>query len=116
MKPEPPAGLTAGQAEIFRFIVDGLAAGEILGRMDVFALESTAVAVDRLRTINGMIDEDPDLLLNSALQQSGEVSERSVAGVQRTVPVAAGQGKAGRPGRAKGEGEQGPPGGGPGGR
>lgn len=63
VKPEPPAGLTAGQAEIFRFIVDGLAAGEILGRMDVFALESTAVAVDRLRTINGMIDEDPDLLL-----------------------------------------------------
>ena len=59
-----------GQAEIFRFIVDGLAAGEILGRMDVFALESTAVAVDRLRTINGMIDEDPDLLLNSALQSS----------------------------------------------
>ena len=38
--------------------------------MDVFALESTAVAVDRLRTINGMIDEDPDLLLNSALQSS----------------------------------------------
>lgn len=70
VKPEPPAGLTAGQAEIFRFIVDGLAAGEILGRMDVFALESTAVAVDRLRTINGMIDEDPDLLLNSALQSS----------------------------------------------
>ena len=59
VKPEPPAGLTAGQA-----------AGEILGRMDVFALESTAVAVDRLRTINGMIDEDPDLLLNSALQSS----------------------------------------------
>ncbi|UQT47483.1 hypothetical protein M5E87_21265 [Flavonifractor plautii] len=50
--------------------MDGLAAGEILGRMDVFALESTAVAVDRLRTINGMIDEDPDLLLNSALQSS----------------------------------------------
>ena len=70
VKPEPPAGLTAGQAEIFRFIVDGLAAGEILGRMDVFALESTAVAVDRLRTINGMIDEDPGLLLNSALQSS----------------------------------------------
>ena len=62
VKPEPPAGLTAGQAEIFRFIV--------LGRMDVFALESTAVAVDRLRTINGMIDEDPGLLLNSALQSS----------------------------------------------
>ena len=32
VKPEPPAGLTAGQAEIFRFIVDGLAAGEMCSR------------------------------------------------------------------------------------
>ena len=68
--PEPPEGLTPEQREIFRFIVDGLTAGEILGRLDVFVLESTAVAIDRLRTINQMIDEDPRLLLSTALQNS----------------------------------------------
>lgn len=50
--------------------------------MDVFALERrTAVAVDRLRTINGMIDEDLGLLLNSALQSSrAKYQAISVAG------------------------------------
>ena len=70
VKPEPPAGLTPGQKTIFQFIVDGLAAGEILGKLDVFVLESTAVAVDRLRIINGMIDENPELLLSTALQNN----------------------------------------------
>ena len=52
MKPEAPENLTPGQREIFQFIVEGLAAGEILGKLDVFVLESTAIAVDRLRIIN----------------------------------------------------------------
>lgn len=50
--PEPPKGLTDGQREIFQFIVDGLVASDILGRLDVFVLESTAIAIDRLRYIN----------------------------------------------------------------
>ena len=70
VSPEPPEGLTVEQREIFQFIVDGLTAGEILGRLDVFVLESTAVAIDRLRSINRMIDEDPRLLLSTALQNS----------------------------------------------
>ena len=70
VKPEPPAGLTAGQAEIFRFIVDGLAAGEILGRMDVFALEARPLPWTGYGRSIPVIDEDPDLLLNSALQSS----------------------------------------------
>ena len=47
--PEPPADLTDGQREIFQFIVSGLVASDILGQLDVFVLESTAVAIDRLR-------------------------------------------------------------------
>lgn len=68
--PEPPEHLTAEQAEIFRFITNGLAASEILGKMDVFVLESTAVAVDRLRQINGMIDRELELLRDSSLQNA----------------------------------------------
>ena len=69
-KPEAPSGLTEQQREIFGFIVDGLVESEILGKMDVFVLESTAIAVDRLRAINNMIDTNPQLIINTALQNS----------------------------------------------
>lgn len=68
--PDPPPGLTEQQREIFSFIVDGLVESEILGKMDVFVLESTAIAVDRLRSINNMIDANPQLIINTALQNS----------------------------------------------
>lgn len=68
--PDPPPGLTEQQREIFGFIVDGLVESEILGKMDVFVLESTAIAVDRLRAINNMIDTNPQLIINTALQNS----------------------------------------------
>lgn len=70
VKPRPPEGLTDGQREIFNYIVDGLAASDILGSLDVFVLESTAVAIDRLRAINSMIDAKPELMLNTATQNS----------------------------------------------
>lgn len=70
VRPDPPEHLTDKQKEIFRFIVDGLESGKILGKLDVFVLESTAVAIDRLRTLNGMIDAEPGLLLHTATQNS----------------------------------------------
>ena len=70
VRPEPPESLTEDQKKIFQFIVDGLEAGKILGKLDVFVLESTAVAIDRLRTINRMIDNEPGLLLHTATQNS----------------------------------------------
>ena len=70
VRPEPPEGLTASQRKIFQFIVDGLSSGDILGKLDIFVLESTAVAIDRLRTINRMIDNEPGLILHTATQNS----------------------------------------------
>lgn len=68
VKPEPPDGLTEDQREVFRFIVDELVESGILGRLDVFVLESTAVSVARLRKINQMVDGDDALLFDTALQ------------------------------------------------
>ena len=68
--PEPPEGLTDGQREIFQFIVDGLVASDILGRLDVFVLESTAIAIDRLRYINSLIDKDPQFVMHTGLQNA----------------------------------------------
>ena len=68
--PEPPAGLTAEQAALFRFIASELEESGILGTLDVFVLESTAVAIDRIRTINAMVDEAPNLLYDRDLQNT----------------------------------------------
>lgn len=70
VKPEPPDYLTDSQKEIFRFIVDELADGNALGKLDVFVLESTAVSIDRLRKINERINADEELLFSTALQGS----------------------------------------------
>ncbi len=66
----PPEYFNDDQKEIFRFIVDELADSEILGKLDVFVLESTAVAVSRLRTINEMVNAKEDLMFNTALMGS----------------------------------------------
>lgn len=68
--PEPSAALTDGQRDIFQFIVDGLVDSDILGRLDVFVLESTAVAIDRLRYINGLIDVNPEMIMHTGLQNA----------------------------------------------
>lgn len=66
--PTPPEGMTEEQKDIFRFIVDELVESNILGKLDVFVLESTAVAIARLRRINRMVNEDDALLSDTALQ------------------------------------------------
>ena len=66
----PPEYFNDDQKDIFRFIVDELADSEILGKLDVFVLESTAVAVSRLRTINEMVNTKEDLMFNTALMGS----------------------------------------------
>lgn len=55
-KPSPPENMPEDQREVFQFIVDALVESDILGKLDVFVLESTAVAVARLRRINRMVD------------------------------------------------------------
>lgn len=70
VKPEPPEYLTDSQKDIFRFIVNELANGNILGKLDVFVLEGTAVSIDRLRKINERINDDENLLFSTVLQGS----------------------------------------------
>ena len=63
----PPDYLNEDQKAIFEFVATELADSEILGSLDVFALSSFATAVDRLRQIEGMVNEDPGLLSDTAL-------------------------------------------------
>ena len=58
-KLKPPKFLNDSQKKIFRRVVKELEASKILGNTDVYILTSFAVAVDRLRTIEEMINELP---------------------------------------------------------
>lgn len=69
-KIKPPNHLTSDQADIFNFIVDGLKASGILSNLDVFVLTTCSVAIDRITQIEKMINDEPELLMNSALMAS----------------------------------------------
>lgn len=66
----PPEHLADDQQEIFRYIVEQLRDSDILGRLDVYVLESTAIAIARIRQINRMINDGPALLSDSSLQST----------------------------------------------
>lgn len=69
-RPRAPKEMSEEASAIFRLIVKELVKSGILGKLDVFVLESTAVAVARLRKINKLIDSDDKFLSDTALQNS----------------------------------------------
>lgn len=68
--PLPPDYLTDEQKVIFQHIVDELRESDILGKLDVYALESTAIAISCVRQINDMVNNDASLLSNAKLQSA----------------------------------------------
>lgn len=69
-EPAAPEHLTDDQKSIFNFIVAELRDSEILGRLDVFVLECTAIAISRIRQINDMVNRDPSLISDASLQSA----------------------------------------------
>lgn len=65
--PLPPEHLNEAQLELFNFIVDGLMAADIVNNMDEFVISNTAIAIDRLREIETMVNNDSDLLFDGRL-------------------------------------------------
>lgn len=68
--PEPPKNLNKKQCDIFCFIRDKLVEADITSGLDVFVLESTAIAIERIRKINQMVNKDISLLSDTALQST----------------------------------------------
>ena len=56
--PEAPDYLTESQTAIFDFICQQLKESEILGKLDVYVLEATAVAIDRIHAINALVPKE----------------------------------------------------------
>jgi P27 family predicted phage terminase small subunit len=69
-KIKPPKYLTNDQKKIFQFIVDELEVSGILGNLDIYLLETAAIAIDRIQTIELYINEDIDNLINKSLMSA----------------------------------------------
>lgn len=65
--PKPPTYLNAKQKKIFRFIVNGLVAADIVSNMDEFVIANTAVAIERLQEIETRVNKDSKLLFDAKL-------------------------------------------------
>ena len=66
----PPDYLTDSQREIFEYIQTELKSAEILGNLDIFVLSNAAIAIDRMRSIEKQIDDNPTLLLESKVMSA----------------------------------------------
>ena len=76
--PECPDWLTEGQAEIFDVIVKHCVAAGILSSVDDIALAQFCVAVDRLRTIEMMVNRDNGYLFDSKLMSTRAGYEKTM--------------------------------------
>ena len=76
--PECPDWLTEGQAEIFDVIVKHCVAAGILSSVDDIALAQFCVAVDRMRTIEMMVNRNVNCLFDSKLMSTRTGYERTM--------------------------------------
>jgi P27 family predicted phage terminase small subunit len=65
LKPSPH--LDSSQKKIFHKIVDELKNSAILGNLDVYILDTCAIAIDRLQEIEILINNDINNLVNKSL-------------------------------------------------
>lgn len=63
----PPGWLNDRQCEVFRYVVNEMQAGGLLGNVDVFVLTQFAVAVERLEHIERAVNADTALLCDKEL-------------------------------------------------
>lgn len=69
-KIRPPTYLNKDQKKIFKYIVKELAAAEILGNLDIYILSTCAISIDRLQSIETLINKDISNLYNKSLMAS----------------------------------------------
>jgi P27 family predicted phage terminase small subunit len=64
---KPSAHLDAAQKKIFYKIVNELKSSALLGNLDVYILDTCAIAIDRLQEIELLINNDINNLVNKSL-------------------------------------------------
>ncbi len=67
---EPSARLNSNQKKIFKYIVAELEASKILGNLDSYLLETASIAIDRLQSIEKIINKDFERICDKELMQA----------------------------------------------
>lgn len=67
---KPPTYLNKEQKKIYKFIISELKATNLLTNLDVFILSTCAIAVDRLKTIETLINKNIGSIINKDLMSS----------------------------------------------
>lgn len=71
-KLKPSSHLTIKQKKIFYKIVRELENSKILGNLDIYVLDHAAIAIDRLQTIEQMINQEDIFLTDKTLMSTKE--------------------------------------------
>lgn len=71
-KISPPKHLSREQRRIFRNIVKELRESGILGNLDIYILSTCAISLDRIQTIETMINEKPILISDKDLRLAND--------------------------------------------
>lgn len=72
-KLKPLRHLNKRQKQIFKFIIENLEESKILGNLDTFVLNQTAISIERLETLEKKANEDPELLLTSSFKSARDM-------------------------------------------
>lgn len=68
----PPKYLSNDQKKIFKNIVKELEASGILGNLDIYILSTCSIALNRIQTIETMINNNPDLIADKDLRMAND--------------------------------------------
>lgn len=61
------------QMQIFEYILEELKASKLLGNLDVFILNQSAICIERLEKIDYMMNMETDFFLNAELRKSKDM-------------------------------------------
>lgn len=65
-----PSNLQPNQKKIFKRIVKELSGSDILGSLDTYLLGTTAICIDRMHSIEEMINEHPEMIMSTSLMST----------------------------------------------
>lgn len=72
-KLKPPKYLNDRQKKVFKFILNELKESDILGNLDVFVLSQTAIAIERLESLEKQANEDASLLISNSFKSTRDM-------------------------------------------
>ena len=69
----PASYLNERQVEIFNYMLSNLEESEVLGNLDVFVLNRTAITIERLENLDKQANENEEIIFTTAFKSSRDM-------------------------------------------